>query len=102
MHRTIAIYNQLKRPEINVKLVFLSSAMLTVSFMGGFCYSCGVLGYVEDFGQQFKVLSGDKAELKVTRTREINPRTFEADYTIKHRQMLGGLTKQKRHQYYNP
>lgn len=56
--------------------------MLTVSFTGGFCYGCGIHDYVESFAKQFKMLSG-KFELKAGKTREINPRTFEADYTIK-------------------
>jgi hypothetical protein len=82
VHRAIALYNRLRSPEINIKLVFFSPAMLTVSFTGGFCYGCGILDYVEGFAQEFKILSS-KAELKVGKTRQINPRTFEADYQIK-------------------
>ena len=61
---------------------FVSPVMLTVSFSGGFCYGCGVLDYVEGFAQQFKALSA-KVELKVGKTRQINPRNFEADYIVK-------------------
>ena len=82
VHRTITLYNRLRSPEINVKLVFFSQAMLTVSFTGGFCYGCGILDYVEAFSEEFKILSS-KAELKLDRTRQMNPRTFEADYIIK-------------------
>jgi hypothetical protein len=82
VHRAIALYNRLRSPEINIKLVFFSPAMLTVSFTGGFCYGCGVLDYVEGFAKEFKILSS-KAELKVRKTRQINARTFEADYIIK-------------------
>jgi hypothetical protein len=82
LRRTIMLYNRLRTPEINAKLVFFSPALVRVSFTGWFCYGCGVLDYAEGFAEQFKILSG-KAELKVSKTREINPRTFEADYTVK-------------------
>ena len=82
VHRAIVLYNRLRSPEINIKLVFFSPAMLTVSFTGGFCYGCGVLDYVEGFAKEFKIFSS-KAELKVRKTRQINARTFEADYIIK-------------------
>ena len=80
--KTASLYNRLRSPEITVKLVSMSPASVTVSFSGGFCYGCGVMDYVEGFAQQFKTLSG-KAELKAGKTRQITPRTFEADYTVK-------------------
>ncbi len=80
--KTIELYNRLRSPQIKATLVFLSPAMVTISFTGGICFSCGVMEYVEGFAQQFKILSG-KVELKVGKTRQINPRTFEADYTVK-------------------
>ncbi|MGA2387106.1 MAG: hypothetical protein ABSG33_11330 [Candidatus Bathyarchaeia archaeon] len=80
--KTVALYNRLRSPEVTVKLVSVSPVSVTVSFSGGFCYGCGVLDYVDGFAQQFKLLSG-KAELKVGKTREIPPRNFEADYTVK-------------------
>ncbi len=80
--KAILIYNRVRSPDVTAKLVFASPAMLTVSFYGGFCYSCGILDYVEGFANQFKALT-DKAELKVDKTRQINPRTFEADYVVK-------------------
>ncbi len=80
--KTILFYNRVRSPEVTAKLVSVSPTTLTVSFSGGFCYSCGVLDYVEGFAHQFKVLT-DKAELKVGKTRQITPRNFEADYTIK-------------------
>jgi hypothetical protein len=80
--KVILLYNRVKSPEVTVKLMFVSSEMLTVSFSGGFCYGCGVMDYVEGFAQQFKALSG-KAELKIGKTKQINPRNFEADYIIK-------------------
>jgi hypothetical protein len=80
--KAILLYNRLRSPEVTAKLVFLSPVMLTVSFSGSFCYGCGVLDYVEGFAQQFKALSG-RVELKLGKTRQINPRNFEADYTVK-------------------
>ena len=79
--KAILFYNRVRSPEVTAKLVSASPAKLTVSFSGGFCYSCGVLDYVEGFAHQFKTLT-DKAELKVDKTRQINPRTFEADYSV--------------------
>ena len=72
----------LRSPEVTAKSVFASPDAITVSFSGGFCYGCGVLDYVEGFAQQFKALS-DKVELKIGKTRQINPRTFEADFSVK-------------------
>lgn len=80
--KAVLLYNRVRSPEVTAKLVFATPAMLTVSFSGGFCYGCGVLDIVEGFAHQFKALT-DKAELKVGKTRQINPRTFEADYIVK-------------------
>ncbi len=82
VHKAILLYNRVRSPEVTAKLVLASPVMVTVSFSGGFCYGCGVLDYVEGFAYQFKALT-DKAELKVGKTRQINPRTFEADYAVK-------------------
>lgn len=82
--KAILFYNRVRSPEVIVKLVFASPEILTVSFSGGFCYGCGILDIVEGFAHQFKNLTG-KAELKVGKTRQINPRTFETDYTVKSR-----------------
>jgi hypothetical protein len=80
--RTIYLYNRLRSPEITVKLVSVSPVSVTVSFSGGFCYGCGIMDYVDSFAQQFKTLSG-KVELKAGKNRQITPRNFEADYTLK-------------------
>lgn len=82
VRKAVLLYNRLRSPEITVKPVFVSPVSITVSFSGGFCYGCGILDYVEGFAQQFKALSG-KVELKAGKTRQINPRNFEADYTVK-------------------
>ena len=80
--KVVLLYNRTRSPEVTAKLVFLSSPLLTVSFTGGFCYGCGIMDYVDGFAQQFKTLSG-KFELKVAKTRELNPRTFEADFSVR-------------------
>ena len=82
VRKAVLLYNRVRSPEATAKLVSASPAMLTVSFSGGFCYDCGILDIVEGFAHQFKALT-DKAELKAGETRQINPRTFQADYTIK-------------------
>ena len=82
VRKAMLLYNRLRSPEVTVKQVFVSPAIITVSFSGGFCYGCGILDYVEGFAQQFKALSG-KVKLEVGKTRQINPRNFEADYTVK-------------------
>ena len=84
VQKTVLIYNRVRSPEVTVKSVFITPVSVTVSFSGGFCYGCGVMDYVEGFAGQFKTLSG-KIELKIFKTREINPRVFEADYTLKNR-----------------
>jgi hypothetical protein len=84
VQKTVLIYNRVRSPEVTVKSVLITPVSVTVSFSGGFCYGCGVMDYVEGFAGQFKTLSG-KIELKVLKTREVNPRVFEADYTIKNR-----------------
>jgi hypothetical protein len=80
--KAILLYNRVRSPEVIAKLVFISPAILTVSFSGGFCYGCGVMDYVEGFAQQFKAFT-NKLELKVGKTRQITPRNFEADYIVK-------------------
>ncbi len=83
--RAVRLYNRIKSPEATVKAVLVTQVSLTVSFSGGFCYSCGVMNYVDGFAVQFKLLSG-RHELKLVKTRQINPRTFEADYIVKAKQ----------------
>ena len=80
--KAVLLYNRVRSPEVTAKLVSASPATLTVSFSGGFCYGCGILDIVEGFADQFKALT-NKAELKVDKTRQINPRAFQADFTIK-------------------
>ena len=83
VRRTVALYNRFRSPEAFAKVVFVSPDLVTISFSGSFCYSCGVLDYIEDFVHEFKILTS-KAELKVDRSRQTSPRSFEADYKVKY------------------
>jgi hypothetical protein len=87
VRKVITLYNRVRSPEVTAKLIFASPELLTISFSGGFCYGCGILDIVEGFADQFKALTG-KAELKVGKTREINSRTFKAEYTIKTNKLI--------------
>ncbi len=80
--KTVTLFNRFHSPEATAKTLKVCLAMVTVAFSGSFCYSCGVMDLLEDFANKFKLLT-DKAELKIDRTRQINPRTFEADFKVK-------------------
>ena len=82
IHRAILLYNRYRSPEAVAKLVSVSPENVILSFSGSFCYSCGVIDYVEDFIHELKMLT-DKVELKIGKTRQISPRSFEADYRVK-------------------
>ncbi len=84
MRRTVALYNRYRSPEATAKLVLVTPELVTVSFSGSFCYSCGVYEYLEDFVHELKLLT-DKVELKIGKTRQTSPRSFEADYRVKFR-----------------
>ncbi len=84
IRKTILLYNRYRSPEAIAKIVIVTPENVTIAFTGSFCYSCGVIDYLEDFVHEFKMLTG-KAELKIGKTREINPRSFEADYRVKYR-----------------
>lgn len=82
IRKAILLYNRYRSPEAVAKLISVSTENITLSFSGSFCYSCGVIDYVEDFIHELKLLT-DKAELKVGKTRQTSPRSFEADYRVK-------------------
>jgi hypothetical protein len=84
IRKTVTLYNRFRSPEAVAKIVIVTPENVTIAFTGSFCYSCGVIDYLEDFVHEFKMLT-DKAELKIGKTREINPRSFEADYRVKYR-----------------
>jgi len=82
IRKAILLYNRYRSPEAVAKLVSVSPENVILSFSGSFCYSCGVIDYVEDFIHELKMLT-DKVELKIGKTRQISPRSFEADYRVK-------------------
>jgi len=85
VRKTVNLYNRLKSPEALTKIVKVSIETVTIEFTGSFCYDCGgILNYVEDFASDFKVFI-DYVELKVGQTRQINPRNFQVDYSVKAR-----------------
>jgi len=84
VRKAIALYNRYRSPEAIAKLVSVSPENVTIAFSGSFCYSCGVLDYIEDFIHEIKLLS-DKVELKIGKTRQTSPRSFEVDYRVKFR-----------------
>lgn len=84
IRKTVALYNRFRSPEAVAKLIRVSPESGTIAFSGSFCYSCGVLNYIEDFIQQLKILT-DKIELKIDKTRQISQNSFEVDYKIKAR-----------------
>jgi hypothetical protein len=84
IRKTVMLYNRFRSPEAVAKIVLVTTENVTIAFSGSFCYSCGVMDYLEDFVHEFKMLT-DKAELKIGKTRQITPRSFEADYRVKPR-----------------
>jgi hypothetical protein len=84
LRKAIALYNRYRSPEATAKLVSVTPDIVTVVFSGSFCYSCGVLDYIEDFIHEFKILT-DKMELKILKTKQTSPRSFEVDYRVKPR-----------------
>jgi hypothetical protein len=84
VHRTVALYNRFHSPEAIAKIVTVTPYIVRISFTGSFCYSCGVLDYLEDFVHEFELFT-DKVRLKIDKTHQVDPRTFEADYKVKYR-----------------
>ncbi len=82
LEKTVLLYNRLKNPQIFAKTILITKELIAVSFSGTFCFSCGVLNYIEDFTHSFKALTA-KAELKIIRIKEINPHSFEVYFDIK-------------------
>jgi hypothetical protein len=82
VRKAVTLYNRYRSPEAIAKFVSLSPENVTIAFSGVFCYSCGVLDYIEDFIYEFKTLT-DKVELKIGKTLQTSLGSFEADYSIK-------------------
>jgi len=84
VRRATLLYNRYRSPEAVAKAVNVTPDVVTLLITGSFCYSCGVLDYVEDFVHEFKLLT-DKVGLKVVRTKQTSPRSFEVDYLVRPR-----------------
>ncbi len=84
VRKAITLYNRFRSPEATAKLVNVTPENVTIAFSGTFCYSCGVLDYLEDFVHEFKMFT-DKFELKIGNTRQTSSNSFEADFKVKHR-----------------
>jgi len=82
VQRVIALYNRTHSPNVTAKLVTFTPVFITVQFTGSVCYGCGVFEYIDGLAEQLKALSG-KAELKPSKTRQVSPRSFEADFLVK-------------------
>ena len=82
IRKTVLLYNRYRSPEAIAKVVSVSPENVTLTFSGSFCYSCGIINYVEGFIHELKMLT-DKVELKIGKTRQTSPQTFEADYRVK-------------------
>jgi hypothetical protein len=80
--RAIQFYNRTHSPNTTAKLILLSPPLLTIQFSGVFCTGCGTLDITDAFADQFKALT-NQTQLKQGKTRELNPRTFEVEYTMK-------------------
>ncbi len=81
VRKAVARYNRFRSPEAIAKLVRVSPETVTIAFSGAFCASCGVLGYIEGFVHDFKTLTSN-VELKIGKTRQLNPRSLEVDYKV--------------------
>ena len=81
IRKTVTIYNRYRSPEAIAKVIEVSPEYVTIAFSGSFCYSCGVLDYIEDFIYEFKRVT-DRIDLKIGKTRQTSPRSFEVDYKV--------------------
>ena len=82
IQKTVILYNKMKSPEAFSKILTITPYAITISFSGSFCYSCGVLKYIEEFMRDFNIFSKEY-ELEAGKTRETSPRSFEVDYLVK-------------------
>lgn len=80
--RTIQIYNKYRSPEVNAKLVEMTKNGFVIDFAGGFCSSCGVKDYFEDFSCELEDLN-KTYRTKITQTKPTGPQSFRVTYSIK-------------------
>lgn len=92
--RTIEVYNRYRSPEATAKLLKLEKDGFTIEFEGGFCQSCGVQDYFEDFIYELKGLSSD-IEVEIRQTEQTSPRSFKVQYVVKGGFSGGKLDEEK-------
>ena len=81
VRKAVARYNRFRSPEVIARVIRITPTNFTIAISGAFCASCGVLGYIEGFINDFKSFTS-KAELKIDKTREASPRRLEVNYRI--------------------
>ncbi len=83
LRKTVLLYNRLKSPGVVAKLVNVTPEIVTLSFSGSFCYSCGVpVDLIKDFAEDIKVFSST-LNLEMGKTHETSPGSFEVQYVVK-------------------
>lgn len=82
LQKTVLLYNHLKSPEVFTKIILKTPELVVLSFSGTFCFSCGILNYIEDFIRDFKALTS-KAELKQVKLKELDSHTFQVFFQVK-------------------
>jgi hypothetical protein len=80
--RAIEVYNRYRSPEATAKLLKLEKNGFTIEFEGGFCHSCGVQDYLEDFIYELKGLSSD-IEVEIQEIEQTSPQGFKVQYMVK-------------------
>ena len=80
--RTIEVYNRYRSPEATAKLLKLEKDGFTIEFEGGFCQSCGVQDYFEDFIYELKGLGSD-VEVEIREIEQTSSQSFNVQYVVK-------------------
>jgi len=48
IERAINVYNKYRAPESMAKLININENLVVVEFKGSFCYTCGIIDWIED------------------------------------------------------
>ena len=80
--RTIEVYNRYRSREATAKLLKLGKNGFVIEFEGGFCQSCGVQDYFEDFIYELKALRSD-IEVEIREIEQTSPQSFKVQYRVK-------------------
>jgi len=83
IQKTISLFNRLRSPKVNVKVVAILPETVTIAFSGSFCYECSSVAiYIEDFINNFKIFITN-LDLKAGKTRQTSPRSFETTFYVR-------------------